>query len=300
VSRLLPFLLLLLAGPAAAQVAPALRPAPAAPPATPASAASAATHGNGAPGLVPVRAHGAVPAPGVRATLATPPGAFLASLAVPGSGQAALGLRRWVVYGLLEVGLWAAHLDARSDFHSFSDRYRDLAWETARTPGGLPREDGGWGYYEAMRDYLSSGAYDVDAAAAGVQPEVDESTYNGAVWRIARGLYLGGGEGPGTEPYDSALAYYGERAAGPAFLWSWVGLEDELDRFRGLIARADDESRVATNALGLVLANHLVSAVDALVVARLRTNDGVRLESRTTPAGSTLRWSVGLRIPIPH
>ncbi|NIP79932.1 MAG: hypothetical protein GWM90_12195 [Gemmatimonadetes bacterium] len=238
---------------------------------------------------------------GLRDALSSPGGAFLSSLVLPGAGQAALGLRRWAAYGLVEVGLWAVHLEAGADVRSLTDRYRDLAWEEARAASERPRRDGDWDYYEHMTQYLSSGAYDLTPGIAGLQPETDEGTYNGTVWALARALFLPpGAGGPGSPEYALALDYYQERAAGPAFLWSWEGNEAALDRFRALIREADDEARLESTALGLVLANHLVSAVDAFVVARMRANPGLRLDSRLTPVGPALRWSVGLRIPIHH
>lgn len=230
----------------------------------------------------------------------TPAGAFGSSLVVPGLGQAALGLRRWVAYGAVELGLWGVRLDARSDERRFRRSYRDLAWEAARDPAG-ERQDGGWGYYEAMSQYPSSGAFDRDPAEPGLQPETDAATYNGAVWDVATGLYLPGGSGgPDSPGYDRALAYYTDHAAGPAFLWDWGGNDAALDRFRDLIERSDAEARLASGALGLLLANHLVAAIDALIVARLRPEDDVHLESGFHGAGLALRWRVSLVLTTPY
>jgi hypothetical protein len=282
--RLLGSLLLawLTAGGAQAQITPRLSavPGPPRPVLEPA-----------ADGISPIRA------------LATPGGAFAASLLIPGAGQAALGLRRWVVYGGLEVAFWAVHLEAAADVRSLSRAYKDLAWEVARQPTSPAfREDGPWDYYEDMSHYVASGAYDLDPQTAGTQPETDAATFNGSVWQLAQGLFLPPGPPDATSPeYELAVGYYQARAAGPNFLWTWAGQPGALDRFRGLIQDADGEARVRSTALGLVLANHLISAVDALLVARLR--DGAppaRLESRLTQAPDVLRWSIGLRIPIPE
>ncbi len=239
-------------------------------------------------------------APGLpgRSTLSTPPGAFTASLLLPGAGQAALGQRRWVLYAALEVTFWAVRLDAGSDRRTAGRAYRDLAWDVARLPGSAPRVDGSWGYYETMGQYARSGAFDADPARAGVQPETDAATYNGSVWALSRALFLPDGQGePGTPEYERALAHYDARAAAPAFLWSWEGNEDAWGRFGGLIDEADHASRVAGRALGAVLANHFVSAVDALLTARLRNESRPRLESRIA-AVRPLQWSVGLYVPI--
>lgn len=229
--------------------------------------------------------------------LTTPGGAFAASLIVPGSGQAALGARRWAAYAVVEVAAWAVRLNALGDRRAATDGYRDLAWEEARIPGGHERRDGSWGYYETLTQYAASGAFDADPSRPGVQPESDPSTYNGSVWALARSIYLpdGGGE-PGTAEYEHALAFYDDRAAGPAFLWSWEGNEDAWDRYRSFIGDADAAARTAGIALGAVLANHVVSAVDAFIIARVRSEPGIRLQSRIAPA--PLRWSLGLHIPL--
>lgn len=202
------------------------------------------------------------------------------------------------MYVALEAGLWWLWADARGDFGRYRSGYRDLAWEAARIQTG-PRQDGGWPYYEAMSHYATSGAYDADPAA-GLQPEADPATYNGSVWEIARGLFLPGGVGdPSVSGYEEALAWYEARAAGPAFLWSWVGQTEELDRFRSLIGAADDAHRTQSTAVGVILANHLISAIDALVAARLRAAAaGAELGSTVLPgpAGPILR--VELRIPL--
>jgi hypothetical protein len=201
------------------------------------------------------------------------------------------------VYALAEVAFWAVRLESLDDRASAARAYRDLAWDAARLADG-PRRDGSWGYYETMDQYLRSGAFDGDPLQQGVQPEDDPSTYNGAVWALSRALYLPDGEGaPGTSGYDQALAHYTARAAGEAFLWSWEGSEDAWNRFGVLIDDADDASRLAGAALGAVLANHFVSAVDALLTARLRTESRYRLESRIAVA-RTLHWSIGLHVPI--
>lgn len=235
--------------------------------------------------------------PPVVEALRTPAGAFVASLAVPGAGQAALGLRRWPAYVVLEAGFWWLWADARGDFRGYRDGYRDLAWDVARIQEG-PREDGGWPYYEAMSHYLASGAFDIDAAP-GIQPEEDPSTYNGSVWEVARGIYLPGGvPDPGAPEYAAALSWYEARAAGPGFMWNWTGQPAALMEFRDLIAAADDSRRTQTTALGVILANHLVSAIDALIAARLRGPVRPELESGLVPTPGGSAWALRVRLPL--
>lgn len=262
-----------------------------------------------APGLAPAADFTAVtlapaalpapPAPGGETgpvILTTPGGAFVASLLLPGAGQAALGLARWPLYVAMEAGLWWTWADQGGDFAAFRDGYRDLAWDAARVQTA-PRQDPAWPYYEAMSQWLRSGAFDAEPTP-GVQPEADASTYNGYVWELARGLYLPAGPvDPGGPEYAAALAWYLGRAAGADYLWSWIGREEDLARFRGLIRSADDARRRQTTALGLVLANHLVSAVDALLAARLGASaPDLESELVAEPGGPVLR--LRLNVPI--
>ena len=241
---------------------------------------------------------GSIQAPGAANWTERPGATFAGSLLVPGSGQAAMGLRRWLVYGVVEVALVAGYLDRRAAADRFRDHYRDVAWEAARVhEPGAARRDGSWGYYEAMSQYLTSGAFDRDPRMAGLQPETDPATYNGQVWELAAGMYLPGGSGePGTPAWERALAYYRERAAGPDFLWSWAGSLPELERFRHWIGRSDEAARWTTRVGGLVLANHIVSAIDALLAARLASDRALDLDAGFSGPPAAPRWDFTFRI----
>ena len=241
---------------------------------------------------------GSAEAPGGDHWAETPAAAFAASLLVPGSGQAAIGLRRWLVYGVAEVALVAGYLDRRAAARSFRRNYRDVAWEAARVhePGAV-RRDGSWGYYEAMSQHLTSGAFDRDPSLAGIQPETDPGTYNGQVWELAAGMYLPGGSGePGSPAWERAVDYYRERAAGPGFLWSWDGSLPELERFRHWIGRSDEAARWTTRVGGLVLANHIVSAIDALLAAQLASDRALDLDAGFSGPPAAPRWDFTFRI----
>jgi hypothetical protein len=60
-----------------------------------------------------------------------------------------------------------------------------LAADVARKPFGGAQPVGAWEYYEAMEKYLASGVFDRVPGGA-VDPETDETTYNGARWLLAR------------------------------------------------------------------------------------------------------------------
>lgn len=224
----------------------------------------------------------------------------LLSALLPGAGQHVLGQRRKWAYLALEAVGWVVYSDRRSAAYDFRSRYRDFAWNEARLQLGA-RIDGDFDYYETMSKWQRSGLFDADPAAPSIQPESDEATYNGAIWARAEQLYLEGGVigVPETDSrYQSALAYYRERAYGTEFLWDWTGTAAAQDDFAALIRASDDRFRQATNVLGLVLANHLVSMVDAFVSARAR---GTSVETRVVPVvgPSGVRWTTGVSVTTP-
>jgi hypothetical protein len=195
-----------------------------------------------------------------------------ASLLLPGSGQLLAGQDRAAVFLASELYLVARVLQLNKEARREADRFRDLALDVARrgfTPG--PR-DTVFEYYETMERFTESGGYDTDAGAAFV-PEPDPGTYNGSVWLLARRTYWGDPNvppNPTSPEYQRALQFYREHAVGPAYLWSWRGAPLEHDVFRQSIRRSDSAFRRAQNQVGLLLANHVLSAVDALISSRLR------------------------------
>lgn len=228
--------------------------------------------------------------------------AFLYSVVVPGAGQWLLGQERWPPYAAFELWGWIQLVDSRGDGRALQRRYRDLAWLVARRVSTGPRRDGDFEYYEALANFRASGAFDADPSRASVQPELDESTFNGSVWALARALFF-----PAREPeppedspqYRQALAYYRSRAYTPEYAWDWGenGLEQEA--YARMIRESDELLRRATILLGVLLGNHLVSAIDALVSARLKAArlPPVRFQALFAPeprAGD--RWLVVLRL----
>jgi hypothetical protein len=133
-----------------------------------------------------------------------------------------------------------------------------------------------------------------------VQPEQDATTFNGNVWRLARSLYgPGGGDPPAGSPeHQRALEYYTSHAMGPELAWAWGSSVLEQRVYADLIDQSDDAFRAATQALGLIVANHVVSAIDALVSARLRRSTGLEWEMRggVEGAGRSSRWRAEVRI----
>lgn len=223
----------------------------------------------------------------------SPGNAALRSALIPGVGQFTLGQRRsWAYLGLELIG-WGFYLDRRRAGADLRDAYRDFAWAEGRLQTGA-RVDGDFDYYETLSTWDRSGSFDADTGRAGIQPEDDASVFNGLIWSRAMGIFsVDSGAGPGDVRYDQAIAYYSERAYGTEFLWDWTRVPGARSTFAGIIESSDDRFRQASNALGFVIANHLVSAVDAFVSAR----SGLRVESRVQPgpAGLGLTVATSLR-----
>lgn len=216
----------------------------------------------------------------------------LFSLVLPGAGQHVLGQRRKWVYLALELATWTVYFERRSAAAGARERYRDFAWKAGRLRNGA-RIDGDFAYYETMSRWERSGAFDLDPRAPGVQPELDASTYNGWIWSLASSLFLPLGPGVSEEDpgYRTALAYYEQRAYGSALLWDWTigpfGGQAEMAR---LIGESDRRFRQATSALGVLIANHLLSGADAFLSARTGVA-GAR--ARLVPgAGGSVRLAV--------
>jgi hypothetical protein len=205
--------------------------------------------------------------------------------------------RKWI-YGALEVVAWVAFLERRGAGAEYRDRYRDFAWARGRVQSGA-RVDGDFDYYETLSKWTSSGAFDTDPALAGVQPEMDPSTYNGSIWALASQIFIpGGGPVPETDPaFLAALGYYTERAYGAEFLWDWSPTSGDRQALGGLIEASDDRYRQATTALGLVIANHLISAVDAYLSSRGR-GAPAHLSVVPGPRTGALTWSAMLTVPV--
>jgi len=203
-----------------------------------------------------------------RARLWLPP---LASLVVPGSGQLITGRDRGLVYIAAEVFLLSRYIQLLHDGHHGSDRYRELAFNVAQRGFATTRRDTVFEYYETLERFDASGVYDRNPTGA-FTPEDNPNTYNGTVWLLAQRTFWpdpANPPAPGTTPYIEAINFYQLHAIGPNYQWSWQGSPLELEEYRATIRGSDDAFRSAQNQLGLLLANHLASAIDALISSRL-------------------------------
>ncbi len=220
--------------------------------------------------------------------------AVLASAVVPGAGQALLRQDRVIAYVVVEAFAWARYRADAQEGRRARKTYRDLASEVARRPFSTHRPVGDFEYYERMEKFTESGAFDAIAGGP-LDPEPDTTTANGAIWLLARQTYWAD---PFTPPpvdspeYASAEAFYRERAIGPEYRWSWTNAHLEYAEFRRTIRRSNNAYRTSLQDLGLIIANHALSTVDAFITVRLRRQADVRAAERyeligTLPLGRT-------------
>lgn len=230
----------------------------------------------------------------------SPGRAFLLSAVLPGAAQFALDQWRWPLYVAAEGGGWYGYLHYRGDARDLREAYRTLAWEVPRQGFADERRDGTFEYYERMARWAASGPFDRDPAAPGVQPEDDPATYNGSVWSLARDLYsVEEGTDPGSEAYGRALDYYRSRAVPEELRWDWAGRVEEKERFGRLIRSSDRDFQRATTLVGLLLGNHVLSAIDGYLSARLRQRGLPGARVRFLPGeGPRPRTSWILRVEI--
>jgi hypothetical protein len=197
----------------------------------------------------------------------------VASAAVPGSGQAVLSQKRWLPYLAFEIWAWIQYVDTRREGSRRRGEYQSLARDVARSRFPGPYPVGEFEYYEHMLETLESGNFDRMPGGA-IDPETDTTTYNGRRWLDARRLYWSDPEQTPpleSEPYENAIEFYEQNAVGPEFRWSWTNAQLEYDVFRRTIARSNRAYKRSVQYLGVIIANHALSAVDAFVTLRIRT-----------------------------
>ncbi len=246
----------------------------------------------------------AVPAPPAAAPALLAPSAGrpqywlrpFASLLVPGTGQLLAHEDRGAVYLAAELIGLVRYLHLRSQGRGEARRYRALAFEVARRQFAPTSRDTVFEYYETMERFTASGRYN-QAPGPALVPEADPTTYNGVVWLLARVTYWPDPNtppDPSTPAYLSALEFYQAHAVGPDFLWSWSDASLEQGVFREAIRKSDDAYRSAQNQLGLLLANHVLSAIDALISSRLAEAAGraLTLETTVAPGAAFVRVTI--------
>ncbi|HEX9705580.1 MAG TPA: hypothetical protein VGA20_10065 [Gemmatimonadales bacterium] len=195
----------------------------------------------------------------------------VSSLMLPGTGQFLAGQDRGAAYVAAELLLLFRYIQFDGDAERAARAFRRLAYDVARHGYTSMPRDTVFEYYEQMQRYTESGEFDRDPGD-GLAPETDALTYNGSVWLLARRTFWGDPEqppDPTSVEYQLALEFYRRRAVGPDFRWSWRDASLEQQVFQETIRRSDQNFRRAQVQLGLLLANHVASAVDALISSRL-------------------------------
>jgi hypothetical protein len=226
----------------------------------------------------------------------------LASAILPGTGQLIARRERGALYIVAEAFLLTRFLALNGEGRRERSRYRELALVVARGPYQPAAVDTVFEYYEQMGRYVESGPFDTDPGTA-IVPPTDERTYNGQIWALARRTFFADPDAPppaDSPEYQKALAFYTSRAIGPNFQWSWRNAGLEQDLYRQTIRQSDEAFRRASQELGLLLANHVLSAVDAFISERLSPGAGaVVVETAVLPATEwpgTVRFTAGVRV----
>lgn len=239
----------------------------------------------------------------------------VASAVIPGAGQFVMGQQRSVAYLVAEAYLVVQAFAARKDYNSDRDEYRTLAADVARRNFGTTRPLGPWEYYEEMEKFDASGMFDMIPGGA-IDPETDESTFNGNRWLFARETYW---SNPTVAPPDTsaefarAMAFYLNSAVRDEYRWSWRDAQLQKDVYRQAISSANRNDQRARNMIGLIGANHLASMIDAYVTVRVRRYGGVRVAGMQLdgvesvmlpigdPANGRMRFRGSVRfVPVSH
>ena len=210
--------------------------------------------------------------PGTQPVTGSPWWTPLASAALPGAGQAVLKQDRFVAYMAVEGYFWLRFYADRREGLRQRNAYRELANDVARAGFSSEKPVGNFEYYERMEHFIESGVFDA-VPGGSIQPETDTSTFNGSIWLLARRTYWSDPDVPppaGSEAYLRAEALYRDRAVLPAYRWSWRDAQLEQDLYRRTISQSNEAFRRAVQDLGVVLANHVLSTVDAYVAVRLQ------------------------------
>jgi len=224
----------------------------------------------------------------------------LLSAALPGAGQIYRGQKRGFAYIAAEVVSVTTWAFFRNEGNNNRDEYIDFARvhsrETVATHDpwwGLiqdrihPELVGDWDYYEHMSQYRRSGRYDRDlnndysltGNLADLDPEIEYTdSFNNRQWRIARINYFESDpENPdnyfGTQADTlAAKDFYAKTAVTEAFAWDWGPPEEfgtaNQNEFSRIIDDADSAFRRASFSLGILLANHVISTIDAYISAK--------------------------------
>ena len=172
---------------------------------------------------------------------------------------------------------------AKRDGNRDRDEYQALASDVARRRFGTNRPIGTWKYYETMEEELESGVFDRIPGGA-LDPETDESTYNGKRWRLARENFWRNPDVPPSttsSEYQRALAAYQADAIRDEFRWSWRDAQLQKDVYVQTIRSVNRSYKRAASMVSLLGAR----------------SSGQRYRRLRQHAHSPLRWRSGCRPP---
>ncbi len=195
-----------------------------------------------------------------------------ASAIIPGLGQAVLGVNRAIPYSAIELFAWTAYVDQSTTARLQRRAYRVLADQAARSTFTTEFPTGDFEYYEHMAHFVEAGQYD-RIPGGELDPETDPATFNGAIWALARRTFWPQPDVPpdtSSDPWKRAISMYRMRAYPEAYRWSWRNTPTEYRRFQALIEDSNEAARQSRQAVGVLIANHLLSAIDAYIVVRVR------------------------------
>ena len=214
----------------------------------------------------------------------------LFSALLPGSGQIYQGQNRGYLYIATEVASIAGWMVFRNKGKDVREEYIDFAWVNARENISSHNVRGDDDYYEHIARWIKSGEFDADRNydlddPFTIDPWTESGTWNGEQWRIATINYFepdSSGEYTIGTRADSlaALQYYAGRAYQEDFYWDWTnaGLEPNALALQNQYLDLRDESNLAfqhaTLSLVVLMANHVVSVIDAFISAKIELPGG--------------------------
>jgi len=189
---------------------------------------------------------------------------------------------RAFIYAGVETLGWIRYSRQQGDGNRFRARYRELSRVVARAAFNPAGPEGDWDYYERMEKFAASGAYD-RVPGGDLEPEADPETYNGSIWLLARQTYWRHPEAPpspSSSEFQSAIAFYRARAVPTDLQWSWIGAAEGFQQYRRSVSASNAAFKRAEQTAGLIIANHILSAVDAYVSVRMRFSRDSRSGTR--------------------
>ncbi len=201
------------------------------------------------------------------------PLAPVASAVIPGVGQLMLKQDRFVAYAAVEAFVLFQYAKDVHESNVQQSQSRDLALRVARK-GFVDSSNapvGPWDYYETLEHYVQSGKYTLTSGS--IVPDTTRGSYNAYVWATARANHWPNPDQPppvGSPAYTAAIEEYASKAVPAQFAWSWINAELEQNLYVAQINKRNDAFRHATTDLSIILANHILSMVDAFATIRVQ------------------------------